>query len=345
MYNVFLRALRDRYPDAQICMAAGSLLIQALPKFLRTHTYIQDLFEYPDSGVGSLRAKLALVAKLRSRRFDLCVVEDLAEWRAFHGFLCGIPHRIGIARNPLDRLYMTHQVTIEATRDEPPDLLDMSQSWARACGAALCSDVEDLPPWFPFTIDHQLPVHLPPPIVAVHVGGHASWNRRWPLEHFRQLCGKICLAGASVYLVGGGDDEAEAERVRCGVVASHRDANIANLTGGSLNTVANYLAHATVFVGNDSAPMHIAAGLRKPVIVLTGPSNPRLWKRLYRATCITSGECDHLDASPNRHQLAQVSCEKHRCPYRFDPKNPRYPLCMLNLSVESVWKAVRPHLV
>jgi ADP-heptose:LPS heptosyltransferase len=41
--------------------------------------------------------------------------------------------------------------------------------------------------------------------------------------------------------------------------------------------LAEFLAGARVYLGNDSGPSHLAAALRTPVIAMFGPSDPRVW--------------------------------------------------------------------
>jgi len=41
--------------------------------------------------------------------------------------------------------------------------------------------------------------------------------------------------------------------------------------------VKNLMSGASLFIGNDSGPAHIAAAFGVPVVVLFGPSNPVTW--------------------------------------------------------------------
>jgi heptosyltransferase-3 len=45
----------------------------------------------------------------------------------------------------------------------------------------------------------------------------------------------------------------------------------------SLTTTKNLIAGASLFIGNDSGPAHIAAAFGIPVVVLFGPSDPVIW--------------------------------------------------------------------
>ena len=45
----------------------------------------------------------------------------------------------------------------------------------------------------------------------------------------------------------------------------------------SLSDLKSLLATATLFVGNDSGPAHMAAAFGVPSVVLFGPSDPAIW--------------------------------------------------------------------
>ena len=49
------------------------------------------------------------------------------------------------------------------------------------------------------------------------------------------------------------------------------------IAGAPLSEVKSLLRGASLFVGNDSGPAHMAAALGIPVIVLFGSSDPAIW--------------------------------------------------------------------
>jgi ADP-heptose:LPS heptosyltransferase len=50
-----------------------------------------------------------------------------------------------------------------------------------------------------------------------------------------------------------------------------------SISGASLRDIKSLISGATLFVGNDSGPAHIAAGFGVPPVVIFGPSDPAIW--------------------------------------------------------------------
>jgi len=67
-----------------------------------------------------------------------------------------------------------------------------------------------------------------------------------------------------VFIAGPGDDTSPFARYRC-------------VAGAPLAEVKLLLRGASLFVGNDSGPAHMAAAFGLPVLVLFGTSNPAIW--------------------------------------------------------------------
>jgi ADP-heptose:LPS heptosyltransferase len=103
----------------------------------------------------------------------------------------------------------------------------------------------------------------------------AGWpGKCWPPERFAAL-GDFLAAemGMAVVLVGSREEIALAE-----AVAKCMQAPSVNLAGRTdLDTLAGILALGRIFVGNDSAPLHIAAALGVPTVSFFGPTFASKW--------------------------------------------------------------------
>lgn len=111
--------------------------------------------------------------------------------------------------------------------------------------------------------------------VQVHPG--SRWRFKcWPAEKMAALIDRLHGHGIRVVLTGAPD---KAERMMIEDIQSRLAQPLAaNLAGAlSLKELAALTAQARLFIGVDSAPMHIAAAIGTPVVVIFGPSGSDLW--------------------------------------------------------------------
>jgi len=115
------------------------------------------------------------------------------------------------------------------------------------------------------------------PVLAVAPG--ANWPAKtWPAARFAELVQRLTradapLAGAKAVIACAAVDEAGAGPVMDAVPASRRIA----LVGEDLLTVFAVLRGASLFIGNDSGLMHMAAAAGVPTLGLFGPTDDRLY--------------------------------------------------------------------
>jgi len=124
------------------------------------------------------------------------------------------------------------------------------------------------------------PVALAPgeaPRVALHPGSGAySLARRWPAARYVQLARALRLEfTASVTLLGGPEERNLAASIIESLGAPAWITSAAGET--SPRQLAETLASAHLFIGNDSLPAHLATAAGIPVIAIFGPSNARAW--------------------------------------------------------------------
>jgi ADP-heptose:LPS heptosyltransferase len=106
------------------------------------------------------------------------------------------------------------------------------------------------------------PVPGPPPYAVIHPFASLS-NKTWPAERFIEVARR--LSGLEpVFLAGPADDTSRFESFRV-------------WKNEPLGRVKSLMAGASLFIGNDSGPAHIAAAFGVPVVVLFGSSEPTTW--------------------------------------------------------------------
>jgi heptosyltransferase III len=94
----------------------------------------------------------------------------------------------------------------------------------------------------------------------------SSPEKTWPRENFLAVAKHLGDLGIEPLFVAGADDDLSAFSEHC------------CFQGAPLEEVKSLIAGATLFVGNDSGPAHIAAAFGRPVVVLFGTSDVENWR-------------------------------------------------------------------
>ncbi len=108
------------------------------------------------------------------------------------------------------------------------------------------------------------------PWVAIHCGGHYFTRKRWPLESFADLIGRIQYQlGLPVVLIGGAED-----RENAAILNAAAPQAINTVGRLRISETALLLENCQLFIGNDSGPLHLAAAVGVPTVGLYGPTDP-----------------------------------------------------------------------
>jgi heptosyltransferase-3 len=114
------------------------------------------------------------------------------------------------------------------------------------------------------------------PVLAI--GPAANWRgKQWRAERFAELAQRLTgtgglLAGARVVVLAAAHERAQAEPLLAALPPARR----IDLVGRTdLLTAAAVLRRCTLFIGNDTGVMHIAAAMGTPTLGLFGPSLPQ----------------------------------------------------------------------
>jgi ADP-heptose:LPS heptosyltransferase len=106
----------------------------------------------------------------------------------------------------------------------------------------------------------------PRPYAVLHPMASAP-DKIWPHSNFLALADHIerSLGLEPIFISGPNESLQAFHRYTC-------------FQGASLEEIKSLLASASLFVGNDSGPAHMAAAFGLPVIVLFGSSDPDIWR-------------------------------------------------------------------
>lgn len=261
-------------------------------------------------------AERALVAALRARRFDAAVVFTVWSQSALPAaLLCrlaDVPLRLAHCRENPYRLLtdwvpdpdgagaMRHEVqrqldlvaTIGAVPPHARLRLAVPPEAARRARSLLhASGVRGSDAW-----------------VAMHPGASAP-SRRYPPEQFAEVGRQLAREGWRVVLIGTEGEGALAGRVRAAIGSA-----AISLAGRTdVAALAAVVQAAPLLVANNSGPMHLAAAVGTPVVVLYALTNPQHtpWGVPHR---VLSHDV------PCRHCLRSVCPERHHdCLRRVRP--------------------------
>jgi len=159
--------------------------------------------------------------------------------------------------------------------------------------------------------------------IVLHIGA-GTQAKRWPVEHWRELLGRLIVDGDyQIALVGGTADLQRAAEI----LGDQPWPNVMNAAGRlELQRTAALLAGADLFIGADSGPAHLAAALGTPVVVLfSGTNHAAQWQPRGTRVVVL------------RHAVACSPCHRRQCPWAEHP-------CMTRIRPEQVLAAAKTML-
>lgn len=267
-----LSALRRLFPQAELTL----LVKPAVAELFTGHPDVSHIMVYDDRGQhAGLTGKWRLANALRRGRFDLAILFQNAFEAALLAFLAGIPRRYGYATDgrrlllsdPIPRpgrTAVSHQVHyyLEMLRPlgceeraQSPRLVVSSEEEAAMAERLAESGVGG---------DELL--------IGLNPGSTYGGAKRWLPERFAETADRLAgQSGAKVLIVGARGEESLArsiaEKIQAGTVVLSGQTSVRELMAA--------VKRCTVFVTNDTGPMHIAAAFGVPVVAVFGPTDWR----------------------------------------------------------------------
>jgi heptosyltransferase-2 len=317
-----LEEIRNSRADAEISILARP----AVAALLSGQPFMDRILEYDFRGKhrGWL-GRERLIRQLRADKFDCAVLFQNAFEAAWLAWRAGIPQRIGYARDARGAL-LSNAVRVPQPGEIPPHESSYYLELLRRAG------------WIE-TRGEIRPIRLKIAEAAresaemtLHRAGarDAEWRcaiapgasygaaKCWPPERFASLADRlISECGADVIFFGTPEERQIIARI-CEKMKS-RAISLAGET--SIGDLAALFSACSMFIGNDSGAMHVAAAAGIPVVGIFGSTDPE-------GTAPVTQQFSLI-----REPVSCSPCFLRRCP--VDHR------CMTRISVDSVFSAAR----
>jgi ADP-heptose:LPS heptosyltransferase len=292
-----LHALKEWRPGVEIDVVTETL---AAP-VLEGHPLVDHLL----IAGRSTASRLALLAQLRSKRFDLAFNLHGGTTAMMLTALSGARHTVGFrgqrgswllklrAPGPdvilgMQRVHSVEQqlALLQWAGVPSPAELRLNITTSADAAASVTNRLKN---------EGISAAELGSAQFAIVAPGAAFDSKRWSSRGFASVIDHLADRWRLESLVISGPGQ---EQVANEVVSAARSAarTLSRITLAELKALVG--VYGRVFVGNDSGPMHIAAALGCPIVAVFGSSNPDVWRPWTEATYrVLGGEQDTPDSN------------------------------------------------
>ncbi len=270
-----VRALHHAWPGATIRV----LVARGMEAMVSDHPLIQEVISL-DRGAGLVAAgRLAL--GLWRRRFDLVLEYSGGDRGAFYSWLTGAPRRLGYEHPK--RSWWQRRLAFTQLAPAPPlraHTVEKNLALVEALGVAPRHQGPEFywPAQTGRRVQELLQGHGLSPRGFVLLHPPARWLFKcWTTEGYARVIDALQMDYRLPVVLTAAPTQGEMDFLAA-ILNQVRTRPI-NLAGRlDLKTLGALIAQAQLFVGVDSAPMHLAAAVGTPTVVLFGPSGPYNWR-------------------------------------------------------------------
>lgn len=300
-----LRAVRSRFPDAEITILARSYVA-----FIYKDQHVCDNMMFVDN-------KRDMAGEIRAEKFDVAVLLQNAFEAAWFAWRAGIPERIGYARDGRS-LLLTKALPVPKPGEIPAHEQYYYLELLRRAGLLDSLPNEsfiklDVPEGNRQRAAEFLLINgVKPDSLRIAIGAGASYGsaKCWPPDRFAELANRLqAQSGTDIILFGTHVEAPVSSAIAAGMHRTPID-----LTGKTaINDLPALLSQCHLFIGNDSGAMHVAAAVGLPVVAVFGPTDPY-------GTAPVTPRCSIVQERPYCSPCFLRRCPTdHRCMTRVTP--------------------------
>lgn len=262
-----LRRLKELLPEARLSV----LTLPGTAEVFSGPWADEVLLDDKRGADGGLLGPWRVARRLRGKGFDLAVIPHRSLRSALIARLAGIPRRVGFSTSA-GRFLLTDTVPFSWPMHDLERnlalLLPLGGAAAPAASESRYLEAPPLPPGLERLLE-EAGAGRGARLAGVHPG--AAWaTKRWLPERYAALCAALRADGLTPVLVGG---PADAE-LAAGIAAGGRAVDLTGRT--DLKGLKALMGRLSLFVTNDSGPMHLAAAAGVPVVAVFGATTREL---------------------------------------------------------------------
>ena len=263
-----LKAIKKAYQHAKLVVLSSP----SNCSLLFNNPYIDQIIVYDRRN--KLKDRIKIVRQLREYNFDLAI-DPYADYEletALIALLSGAKKRIGYASYGREVFFNIQAPKIKDNQH----LVDLTLDVMKPIGVV----TKDKTPKIFLTDDENnwagnwltekgVEGEL---LIGIHPGAYYE-SQRWLPDHFAELVCELRKAGReNLILFGGPGDERLLDSIN-----SMSGEDISTYIPDDLRKFAALLSCCSVFICNNSGPLHMAVALNTPTISFMGPTNKKRW--------------------------------------------------------------------
>lgn len=271
-----LRAIRQRFPNARITIAAGKPANEVVAMSgCADEIFAVDRVSLRDGNkLISIGRIIKFVQRVRQAKFDFVIdLHSLSETNLL-GFLSGAPHRLYSRRHGRSLDYLANFKPRPPAEEESSHVTDRYLDVLKPLDIQNASRVPTIKtnPAGDFAVDALLKKEKAQSgeLLAGLFPGAGHVSRKWPLERYAELADHLMRNDRVRVVVFAGPEERE----QVPHMRTIFPPNTIFLDRLTIPQLVSAEARLTVLISNDTGPAHLAAAVGAPVVVILDVPTP-----------------------------------------------------------------------
>ncbi len=308
-----IKSLSKNFPGAQIWIAANEWVRELFQSF----DFIEGFVLLPPSN--KLKDLKSSVKKIKEHKFDAGLLMTNSFASALLFSLAKIPERWGYSRDGRSIL-LTNGVSSQ-TQSLFIHQVDYYRDLIKKLGFKVYPSELFLPLKAEDKKESEkildsLNVDRKQPLITLNPGAYYGSAKRWPAKKFAETATLLQQRKNATIIITGSKNESWLAET---IISYVPEKPISLIGKTSLRQLAGIISDSSLFITNDSGPMHMANALKTPVISIFGPTDPRVTGPFQKPSKII------------KKNVACWPCSYRECPYDHR--------CMERIEAEEVYQA------